>query len=343
MTTAALGFTASAAAAQRLAPRMEQRSIGTPDLLQAVSIVDDQTVWLSGHSGTFARTTDGGRTWAVNTVPNADSLEFRDVHALSADIAWLMSAGPGDRSRIYHTVDGGQNWSLQFQSDIADAFFDCFAFWDARHGVAFSDAVEGRFIIMRTTDGRTWRRVSDANVPRALAGEGSFAASGTCVTTVGTRHGWIGTGSGSVARVLRTADRGGTWQVSDTPVIAGPSAGIASVAFADTLLGWAFGGTIGATEAIGNHVARTWDGGATWELMTSPPFPGPIYGSAIVPGAPDVAVAVSGPGGVAYTIDGGMSWRVLDTQSFWAIGFGSPSEGWAVGPAGRLAHVSMYR
>ena len=33
---------------------------GTTALLQAVSVVNGDTVWVSGHDGTYARTTDGG-------------------------------------------------------------------------------------------------------------------------------------------------------------------------------------------------------------------------------------------------------------------------------------------
>ena len=36
-------------------------------------------------------------------MPGADTLQFRDVHALDADRAWLLSAGPGELSRIYYS------------------------------------------------------------------------------------------------------------------------------------------------------------------------------------------------------------------------------------------------
>jgi len=43
--------------------------------------------------------------------------------------------------------------------------------------------VNGVFPDLRTTDGgKTWEDIS-ANMPPALAGEASFAASGTCVAT----------------------------------------------------------------------------------------------------------------------------------------------------------------
>ena len=108
-------------------------------MLQAVSVVDENIVWVSGHRATYARTVDGGTTWEAGVVPGPDSLQFRDVHAVDAKTAYLLSAGPGDMSRIYKTTDAGQNWTLQFSNTNPRAFFDCMDFWDAESGMAFSD------------------------------------------------------------------------------------------------------------------------------------------------------------------------------------------------------------
>ena len=71
-------------------------------------------------AGTIRRTTDGGTTWERRPVTGADStLEFRDVHALSAKVAWVLAAGPGAKSRIYHTRDGGATWQ-PWQSRVAN-------------------------------------------------------------------------------------------------------------------------------------------------------------------------------------------------------------------------------
>lgn len=76
-----------------------QRS-GTTNRLQAISPVDDQVAWASGVGGTYVATTDGGRTWLAGVVPGAEALEFRDVEAVSAKEAYLMSAGTGRDSRV---------------------------------------------------------------------------------------------------------------------------------------------------------------------------------------------------------------------------------------------------
>src|ERR1041384_7695206 len=98
--------------------------------------VSPKVAWVSGTKGTFGRTTDGGKTWAVGTVPDADELDFRDVEAFGEDTAYLLSAGPGGGSRIYKTTDGGKTWKLQFKSTQPKSFFNAIAFWDERHGIA---------------------------------------------------------------------------------------------------------------------------------------------------------------------------------------------------------------
>src|SRR5690242_19761850 len=82
--------------------------------LRGVSVVNANVVWASGTGGTFLRTTDGGVTWQPGTVAGAEKLDFRDVHAVDANTAYLLSIGNGNNSRIYKTTDAGKNWSLQY-------------------------------------------------------------------------------------------------------------------------------------------------------------------------------------------------------------------------------------
>ncbi len=174
-----------------------------------MSPVDEDVVWVSGHGGGGLRTLDGGASWSGGVVPGADTLQFRDVHAISVDVAWLLAAGPSDMSRIYSTDDGGKNWRIQWVNDEADGFYDCLSFFDDRRGLAYGDAVNGELRILRTTDGgEHWSPVSAGRLPVAQVGEGGFAASGTCLTVGAQNVAWIGTGNLDPARVLRSNDRG---------------------------------------------------------------------------------------------------------------------------------------
>jgi len=264
----------------------------TNEDLRGVSAVTEQVAWVSGTHGTYLRTSDGGRTWLPGQVPGAEKLDFRGVVAFSADEAFLMSAGPGEQSRIYHTGDAGLHWQLQFTASNPKSFFDSIAFWDRTHGVALGDPVPDetgklKFQVLLTQDGQTWQAISAAQMPVALQGEGAFAASNRCLALLNAEDSqihsgagidsnlWFATG-GKSARVFHSADRGQTWGVFDTPIAHGPdSAGIFAIAFRDPWHGVIAGGDYKQPERDGPNLAFTKDGGKTWSL--SQIFPQSFY------------------------------------------------------------------
>ena len=308
-----------------------------------ISVIDEQNVWISGTGGTYARTTNGGQDWMVGQVPGADSLQFRDVHAFNAQTALLLSIGNGDQSRIYRTTDAGQSWNPVFTNQEPDGFFDCMDFWDENHGLAFSDSFEGSFYIIQTADGgNSWTRVSPEVLPAPLQGEGSFAASGTCVRTIGSQKAYIGTGAGGKARVLKTSDRGASWSVIETPVTHGtPSSGLASVDFLDSQNGVVAGGEISRADSIADPVAFTRDGGATWALSGKPSFSGAVYGISYVPNQPSPTLVAAGPKGVSYSQDGGISWELLSEDNYWSVAFSESGIGWVSGTEGKVLRVEF--
>ena len=67
-------------------------------------------------------------------------------------------------------TDGGATWTIQFENQNPNAFYDGFAFWTPNRGIAHSDSVNGVFPDLRTTDGMTWQDISN-NMPAALPAE----------------------------------------------------------------------------------------------------------------------------------------------------------------------------
>ena len=329
-----------------LEPAVVSLESGIEELLIGISPVSDSVVWVSGTGGTFGRTVDGGESWDFDVVAGADSLQFRDVHAVNRTTAYLLSIGSGDRSRVYKTVDEGQTWDLQFVNPEPQGFFDCFDFWDARSGMAFSDSFDGSFYIIKTEDGgQTWTQIDPAVLPPAREGEGSFAASGLCLQVQGDSTAWIGTGASEQgnARVLQTRDRGQSWTYSDTPIPGGAMSGLTSVAMMDLEVGAALGGVVMDMESAAMNVAVTEDGGATWTMTGRPSFPGPVYGAVYVPGTSQATLVAVGPMGVAYSVDHGASWVTLSEEDHWSVGFASAQAGWAIGPEGRISKISLYK
>ncbi len=328
LTVSLIGLCGTTALAQ-----WQRQAVGTQADFRGLCVVSARCAWVSGTRGTYARTTDGGKTWAVGTVPGADKLDFRDVEAFGEATAYLLSAGPGDASRIYKTTDGGKTWALQFQSADPAAFLDALAFWDERNGIALGDPVNGRFQLIQTTDGgAAWKRLAEKTLSSALPGEGAFAASGTCLVTHGQRDVWFATGGARSARVFHSRDRGRTWEVSETPVVAGAaSAGIFSITFRDPQHGMVVGGDYRKPHDAGAHVATTSDGGKTWTVRSR----GLPYRSAVA-WAGDGWIAV-GTSGSEVSRDDGVTWKALDRENYNSVGFAPGGEGWAAGPKGRIA------
>lgn len=318
-------------------PSIVEQQVGTEALLQAISIVDENTVWLSGHKASFVRTTDGGQTWDVFQHPTGDSLQFRDIHAFDANDIVLMSAGPGPQSRIFK-VKNGKEWQETFVMQDSLGFLDCISFWDDQRGVAYGDAIDKHPYILLTEDGgNTWSRVPKSQMPRAGVGEGGFAASGSCVTTGDNGTAWIATGAGGTARILRTEDYGKTWRTFYSPMVTGDAAGHTAVSFYDNKNGFATGGDLAIEDAYSDNCVFTTDGGETWKLAAQPKTKGAFYGGAMI----EELALVCGPNGIDYSTNKGQSWKQLDTANYWAVSLHPAGIGWASGKGGRVVKISL--
>jgi photosystem II stability/assembly factor-like uncharacterized protein len=308
---------------------------GSAARLRGLSVVSDQVVWTSGSLGTVLRTTNGGGTWQSVGPPGTETLQFRDIEAFDSQTAVILSIGTGPDSKIYRTSDGGQTWQLVFTNAEPTAFYDCMTFFDEKRGLALSDPVNGRFRILETTDGgRSWQIV-DADMPPALPGEFAFAASGQCITSFGGGDAWFGTGGDAVARVFHSSDRGHTWEVAETPILSGPSAGVFALAFRDPLHGLAVGGDFALPTASPDAFALSDDGGRSWSLVTAAPDE---YRSGATWATSKVALAV-GPSGSDFSSDRGQSWTRFDAGSFDTVDCAGQFACWASGEQGRVAKL----
>jgi photosystem II stability/assembly factor-like uncharacterized protein len=319
-------------------PRWTTQTSGVTARLRGVSAVSERVAWASGSGSTVLRTVDAGSTWQKLNVTN-ETLDFRDVDAIDAQTAYILSIGNGPASRIYKTTDAGQTWKLQFKNDDQKAFLDAMSFWDANHGIVFGDSVDKQFYILTTADGgNTWSRVSPEKLPPAQANEGAFAASGTNVALYGKSHAWIGTGAATKSRVLRTSDGGRTWQVADTPIASGPSSGIFSIAFRDAKHGVVAGGDYTKEQEAVDNLAVTNDGGVTWTLVKG--LSGFRSVVAYVPG--EKTLIAIGPSGADYSLDDGRTWNVISGPGYDTFSFAPGKRiGWGAGNKGTIGKLTI--
>lgn len=301
--------------------------------LRGLSVVSETVAWASGAKGTVLRSVDGVH-WQAFAVPGADKLDFRDIHAIDANSAIVMSAGPGEASRIYRSDDGGASWRLLFTNPEPTGFWDAIAFWDKDHGLLFGDPVAGRFQTYATADGgRSWTALAGTGL-EALPNEGAFAASGSCLSVAGSNDAWIVTGGAATARAFHSNDHGASWRAASLPIGAGAAArGAFSVAFADPATGLVAGGDYQQKDMAGINGARSIDGGASWTATQILPVG---YMSVVTPVKGTASYVAAGLAGSGYSLDGGRSWVALDATPLNTVAFASATSGWAIGPKGLL-------
>jgi photosystem II stability/assembly factor-like uncharacterized protein len=308
--------------------------------LRGIDYVGHGVAWASGSGGTVLHTINDGETWESCAVPpGGEALDFRAVQAFDDRTAIVMSAGTGELSRLYKTIDGCKSWKLVWTNPDApnDGFYDALLFITPKMGLVFGDPahgsmrnpVQGSYFIFRirvTHDGgETWIPIvsfGQAGQNLApLAGEGLFAASNSsAVVRDGTL--WIGTGGGG--RVLKR-------DLYQTP----------------EQMGYAFEAThcAGQLDPFSHSCGIPW---GDWHNVTTP-----LGGESTTSGIFSLAfrnsqtgVAVGGdykkPGEsvrtAAYTVDGGLHWLATETPPHGfrsAVAYEVATKSWiVVGPNG---------
>ena len=308
--------------------------LSKPSSLRGIAAIDENICWVGGSGSTLAHTSDGGVHWQYVQLVDNDDHEFRDIEVLSKNEIIVMSAGKGDKSKLFKSTDGGGTWAIVHVNPDEEGFYNGIAFWNSDEGVLTGDPVGGSLLVMLTHDGGdTWHKVED--LPAVKEGEYGFAASGSHITVQGS-HVWIATG-GSVSRVFHSADKGKTWSVSDTPMLQGqPSQGIFSLDIDANGVGLAVGGdyTDENSEAE-NHVLYTENYGNTWQIAGGPM----AYRSAVrIYNGNAIA---TGPSGTNMSTLDKKTWGELGEEGYHTMEVTNEGILWLAGSDGRIAKINL--
>jgi photosystem II stability/assembly factor-like uncharacterized protein len=318
------------------------QSSGMDTNLRAVSIAEftdsrpapAPVVWVSGSNGVILQSKDVGKTWQRLRVPSGETLDFRSIQAVDARTAYVMSIGEAGHSRIYKTTDGGGNWTLQYADKRKEFFLDALVCVSEIECFAVGDPIDGKFVIVHTRDGQNWTQLPTDHMPAALADEGAFAASGTCLAVFDQRDIYFVTG-GPAARLFHSSDAAYSWTVSSTPIVSGnASSGIFSIAVQDLAL-VIVGGDYQDVANPHDVAAFSADQGKTWKLAVQQPGG---FRSAVARVDERILVAV-GPNGEDASADGGAHWKHTDSLNLNAIKVFRHDYVWAVGPNGTIARL----
>lgn len=285
----------------------------------------DGSYWFAGMGGHYGSVaTSEGRVVKSRLPEIAQNLEFRSI-AVTDSYTYIMSAGS---PALCYRLDKKTGNVAEIYRDMDErAFYDAMKFWNDREGIIMGDPMDDCFSILKTTDGgNTFTKINCDAFPDFVEGEAAFAASNSNIAIVGDEV-WLATG-GKRARVFHSTDRGTTWSVVDTPIIAGGAmTGIFAMDFYEAKQGIIIGGNWEDKNDTSANKAVTMDGGKTWNLIgigTTPKYCSDIM---YIPGTSGNELLAVGSEGVWWSGDKGMSWKLLTEKGYYTVSMEDASHG----------------
>lgn len=224
--------------------------------LTLLQFLDPQNGYRIEWYGQTYRTRDGGDSWELTDVLGRDGL-YQNGFFADTSQGWLCWNYLGD-GYIKKTIDGAQSWQTILSTPNI---------W--LRGIDFLNSDTGwicggenitiqnqRGFIYKTSDGgTTWQQQVTAAEP---------------LYDIDIVDGNIGYAIGAWGTMLKTTDGGGNWSAVSIPF----SETLNEVSFVQQDAGW----------IVGNEgVARTYDGGQTWETFTMPERRQWLYEGAFFP------------------------------------------------------------
>lgn len=265
----------------------------------------DNAAYLSGSSGYFFKSTDGGATW-TELGYRFTSSRIRDVSFADTLNGYVVGTGFAAR-----TTDGGFTWTQQvspYTGDVNEVVAP-----SPNHAIAGCDAGN---VIVTTDGGNNWSLIATG-----ITGTNSDILA---IDFINDNFGIVAAYNGTVAK---STDGGFNWSIIST--ISGYNPW--DMDMVDSLYGWVAG--------TGERISRTTDGGVTWQQQLSVGGLG-TYGISFIDR--DRGIAGGTGGNTYYTTNGGVNWlpaAIPPDNTVWGIHF---VESPVLGTLGMTACASGY-
>lgn len=306
--------------------------------LRGLSIVDDETIWVSGSQGAIGKSTNGGKTWNWMKIPGFEKREFRDIEAFDSLTAVVIAIDAP--AYILKTKDGGNTWKPVFYDTTKGMFLDALDFINDSIGVVVGDPIQGKAFVHVTKDGgETWKDIElevGLARPKLEEGEAFFASSGTNVklmwNTPLKRFDFIYVTGGKKSRLFIDG------VPLEIPIIQGlETTGANGLDITPNYEGIIVGGDFNTpNQSTKNCVLFNFKGGPKFIVPSIPPTG---YKSSVVY-LNRKFVICCGTSGVDFSKDGGKTWKQISKESFHVIQ--KAKKGNAVYLAGSNGKVSRF-
>ena len=297
------------AASEQPATYAVESSRASQSLLLGIASAGARRVTV-GDRGHILYSDDQVISWQQGRVPSRQLLT--SVFFVDDQRGWAV----GHDAQILHSVDGGENWSLQYSDPELEAPLLDILFVDARRGFA----VGAYGSLLRTRDGGAhWDSISDA-----LDNEDGFHLNAITRLTDGTL-----VIVGEMGVLFRSTDAGDSWEALDSPY-EGSLFGVLPTRETQGLVMYGLRG----------HVFRSDDAGDSWQEIALQRAEGGRFEFGLAGGALlyDGSLVIVGHGGALLrSQDNGQSFQVTlreDRQSYAGVAAGDDGRLLLVGQSG---------
>lgn len=248
---------------------------GLGDSIWDMQFLDANNGYAMGNPLRSYKTTNGGQTWQVITVP---------IGPLGMDFVSVSTGIVFDRRSAYRTTNGGSTWTESI-ADSLDHFIMDMDFFNANVGLAVGEISEVIGVYRSTNFGQSWTKISNQDLDRVL-----YLTQNNLVATKN-------------AAFYRSTDGGVTWTPEGGAFNPNSQTDIEAITKVSD--------TSAAAVAFDHSIWMTFDSGDTWQKVKEPTG---VWGFELDIHfvTPQVGYSAGRAGLVFKTTDGGMTWTQIN-------------------------------
>lgn len=269
-------------------------TVSNPGLTPSISVYDNNSVWIAGGTANAPKifqTSNGGTSWNAITT-NGTTNELFCIWAISPSVAIAGEGVVNSYAKLYKFASGGTKWNVVLTTGMNDGAFNNIIF--SRNSPLVGTALADE-LYLTTDGGNNW-----SIIPTGVTGVSSAQNSLMMVD-----QNFFGFGlKNGASRVRMSLNGGGTWSTKSVNLNGSYTSGFTFKS--DKLVG------ISSTSSSMPYIARTTDGGNTWnnvDIGTG------LTGNTLIKWIPGTHIVyiLGSNGAIKRSINDGLNWTSMPT------------------------------
>ena len=223
---------------------------------RGVQIIDENTIYFTGGSGAFYKTTDAGQSWDISYLNTSSSIS--SPHFVNAQVGFVTSRD----HRIFKTTNAGETWEVIYE-DSDEFQYQGIDFYDENNIViAAQKSFTDSKVLITSDGGETWTAYDSGvseNADSIFYSGGIWEVDIISPDTIYARGG----GAGTYEAFYRTFDGGSNWETFEISVEGDTlvSSYMEALEFVND--------TVGFVAGPGGGIFKTEDSGTSWRRVNS--------------------------------------------------------------------------